>query len=354
MNRSGSWRVALIVVVIAVIAVMVGLGYVLRQLQVAQSPPQPPAAMVPSSSGCSLRVLSYTAFLGTWGPGPELAKRFATLTGCQLEFLDAGDAGLLLQKLTLFPSDVVIGFDQLSVPRARLEHKWRPLGTVLPNGIRWAEPEFMPIDWAPMTFVYRTGEIQPPTSLNDLLHPRFQGAITLQDPRTSTPGQQFLFWVLDELGVEQGFAFLARLKPSLLSVASNWTESYGLFTKKLAKLTFSYMTSPAYHWVEEKDRSYQPIMFKSGQPVQIEYAAISDACANCAMAERLLVFMHEPETQKLIMEKNYMFPVDPNVANGTPFAELLKQTVSLRTWLHLDELLKRRDELFETWRELKL
>lgn len=301
-----------------------------------------------------VRVLSYSSFLNAWGPGPEIAKRFSAETGIEVELLDAGDAGLILKKMELFSSDVVIGLDQISTLQARSERKWREFQSV-PDDLQFREPEFLPFDWGPLTFIYRKGEVEPPQSFEDLLKSSYKNAISLQDPRTSTPGLQFLFWVLDEMGEDEGFEYLAKLKPNVHSVSASWSSAYGLFTKRHSKLTFSYLTSPVYHWIEENDKSYQSASFTSGHPVQIEYAAVPESCMNCEAGEQFALFLIRPEIQKIIMEKNYMLPVVNLVAHGTLFeANNQLPELKLRQWKSLPHLLQKRDALFERWRKLGL
>ena len=303
------------------------------------------------SAHAPIRVLSYSAFLNSWGPGPEIARRFQEETGTPIEFHDAGDGGLLLKKLELFPVDLVLGFDQATLLEAETSRAWRDLSGVAPAEAKWSRPRFLAFDWAPLAFVYRQGEIDPPKALKELLDSRFKGKIAIQDPRTSTPGLQFLLWVLDEMGVEAGFEFLAKLKANLHSVSGSWSMAYGLFTKKQAGLAFSYLTSPVYHWTEEKDQTYQAAIFESGHPVQIEYFAVPESCSNCAGAESLARFLMKTETQRLISEKNYMFPAI-DTARSEPFSTLPE--VPTLDPLRFVELMKKKDELFERWQSLGL
>jgi thiamine transport system substrate-binding protein len=293
--------------------------------------------------------MTYSSFMNAWGPGPEIAKRFRDETGLTVEFQDAGDAGLLLEKLKLFPVDVVIGLDRLSLDQAREHAKWRELDS---NIEKFRESNFVPFDWAPLAFVYRKGEINPPTSLRDLLDPRFAGAIALEDPRTSTPGLAFFLWVLDAYGEDEGFKFLAALKPNIQSVSPSWSTAYGAFSKKQSKLVLSYQTSPIYHLLEEKDANYEAAAFTEGQPVQVEYAGIPNACFRCGDAEVFIHFLLKEETQKLIMRKNFMLPVASGAMDGTPFASVPEaKTTELKS---APALMKRRNELFEKWRKLGL
>jgi thiamine transport system substrate-binding protein len=246
----------------------------------------------------SLRVLTYASLMQSWGPGPEIAARFEKETGVPVEFIDAGDAGLLLRKLELFPADVVLGMDQFMVAQVSPKN-WKTL-----DATGALNDRFVPYDHAPMTFIYRTGEIEPPHSLDDLLAPRFKNAIALEDPRTSSPGFLFLIWVLDEKGEDEGFRFLEKLKPNIQSISPSWSTAYGIFTKKRAKLAFSYQTSAVYHWTKENDHTYQAADFKAGHLQQTEYAGVTASCKKCEEAQKFVLFLLSSNNQTLLMENN--------------------------------------------------
>jgi thiamine transport system substrate-binding protein len=303
-----------------------------------------------SQSNAVVRVLSYSSFVNQWGPGPEIAKLYKERYGVTVEFQDAGDAGLLLKKLELFPADLVLGLDFLSLPTARSARTWRLFRQRGAADDRWVEADFMAYDWAPVTFIYRKGEIEPPKALIDTLDQRFQNTIALEDPRTSTPGLLFFFWVLDEFGVDEGFKYLANLKPNVQSVSSSWSSAYGMFSQKQAKMAFSYLTSPVYHWTEEKKLEYQPAVFPEGHPVQIEFAGVPSTCVNCEEGEHLARFLLRPEIQKVIMEKNFMMPIIRSVTSNTPFDQL--PHFEERHWKNLGDLMSKRDSLLERWRRL--
>ena len=298
----------------------------------------------------TVHVAAYSAFLNSWGPGPEIARKFEEKTGIHVDYLDAGDAGLLLKKLELFPADAVVGLDSISVVQALSQTKWKPLAADVPSESHL--PQFLAFDQGPMTFVYRTGEIEPPRDLEALLAPAYAKTLALEDPRSSTPGLQFLFWILDQKGDDEGFAYLAKLKPSLQLVAPSWSEAYGAFTKGRAKLAFSYLTSPVYHWVNENKHEYKPVLLTEGLPIQIEYAGVPESCANCDAGTQFIKFLLTDESQKSIMTRNYMLPMNPKIMAGTPFAEL--PSAKIYQWKRLPELIKNRDALLERWRKLEL
>lgn len=335
-SRFGRFFLQVLPIALFAAILVLAIGYLLNDLRKEISRP-------------TVRVLSYSGFVNSWGPGPEIAMKFFEATGMNVELHDGGDAGLLLKKLDLFPADVVIGFDQANLPEAEATRAWRDINPGNALGAPWSKGRFVAFDWSPMAFIYRQGEVEPPRSLGDLTDERFRGSIVLQDPRTSTPGLQFLLWVLDEMGMDEGFEFLKRLKPNIHSVSSGWSTAYGIFKKGQAKLAFSYLTSPTYHWLEEKDRRYQAATFSSGHPVQIEFVAVPESCENCEGAEGFARFLLKPEIQEFIMNRNFMFPVVESAKAG----EFLKLP-SVRT-LDPDlqiELMRKKNEIFARWRDL--
>ncbi len=274
-----------------------------------------------------LRVLAYSSFTAPWGPGPALVEMFEAQmkrenSDVTVVLLQAEDAGLLLAKMEAFPADVVIGFDQLGVRLAKSKKIWRPHGVF---NSRYSDEQFLAFDWAPIGFIYRKGEIEPPQNFADLLDSRFESSIALQDPRSSSPGFQFLNWIVAEMGEDRAFEYLKKLKPNVHSMSGSWSQAYGLFTRGLAKITFSYATSILYHRISEKDDRYGFAKFEGSHPLQIEFAAISEKCNSCAKAKKFMAFLSSTEAQKIIMNRNWMFPVNEVALAGSPFATFMKE-----------------------------
>ena len=73
-------------------------------------------------------------------------------------------------------SDIVLGFDQFFLLEARKMMKWQDVSDIykdvqqpiLPTGS--ATRDFFAFDWGALTFVYREGEVPPPTHLLSLIH----------------------------------------------------------------------------------------------------------------------------------------------------------------------------------------
>ncbi len=311
----------------------------------------------------NVRIFAYSSFTSLTGPGPKLKELFEKTCNCRLEFVDGNDAGMLLQRLKLesesLGADLVIGFDQYDLQKALSEYKWRKLDFSNLN----IEPEvkpalansyFVPYDWGVLGFITRKNELKNvPAKLDDLLNPEFARKIALQDPRSSSPGMQFLFWVIRTKGEEEGLRFIQRMFDQVHSYSPSWSMAYGLFQKKKASLVYSYLTSPLYHEMIEKDTNYEALPFMEPLAVQYEFLGIPDFCKQCALAEQFVNLMLSPEGQKIIMESNFMFPVLKDVRKGTSFQAVSEQMIKDKNLLpfeipsntDIERLLKRWSEL---------
>jgi thiamine transport system substrate-binding protein len=272
-----------------------------------------------------LRLLSYSTFVSNFGPGPELISSFQKSCGCKVDVTTVRDAGLLLERLRMARFDVVVGLDQLMLADARQGFAWRSLEI---EDVDWqkvpgamADSEFIPFDWSPMAFIYKKDGRPVPATLDDLLKPEFKGQISVQDPRASSPGLQFVNWIGAIKGDKAG-EYFAALEPNLHSVAPSWSFSYGLFKKGVVRFVFSYLTSLAYHWDHDKDRSYQALIFPEGHPVQVEFAAVPAACKQCELGAQFVSHILDPASQKIIMEKNFMQPAINGLEKGSVYGEL--------------------------------
>ena len=312
-----------------------------------------------SGSVTTLRVFGYASFTGRWGAGPLLKEHFEKTCKCKVEFIEGSDSGILLQRLKIegesLGADLVVGLDQFDLSKAVSEQSWRKLNTgdmPVYDSVKPALSNsfFVPYDWGALTFVARRNDAgRHPSKLDDLLDPVYAKQIALQDPRTSSPGMQFLYWVIRSKGEDAGFEFLKKMMNQAHSFSPTWSTAYGLFTNKQASLVYSYVTSPLYHLVEDKDKNFVALPFAEPSPVQFEFVGIPEFCRHCDLAEQFVNLMLSPEGQKIIMEKNYMFPVMKGVMEGTPFESAMTvktmDEVEMLSTSEVDRLLKRWTEI---------
>lgn len=289
----------------------------------------------------TVRVLTYSTFVGANGPGTIILRGFERANGVKFEVVTVNDAGLLLQRLKLAPFDVVIGLDQMLLEEAKTAFEWETLEL---DRTGWAEApaaladaRFAPIDWSPLTFIHRGEERDVPASFSDLTKATFAGQFTLEDPRASTPGLQFLQWVRALRG-DQTAEWLRTFKPNVATIAPSWAFAYGLFKESKTRFVWSYLTSLAFHWGDQKDRGFRGLILPDGHPVQVEFVAIPRGCKECEVARKLVATLFTDESQRALMTRNYMLPVKMSLTQGTIFAELPKvKTITTPTEKSFDE-----------------
>jgi len=281
------------------------------------------------SDSMSLKVYGSSSFIGSWGPGPALKEIFEKQNGIKVTYLEMADPSLVIQKISFegkqAVGDVILSIDQYDVARISDKLAWKIID--IKNDLKlnsqlsgiYKNEYFKPYDWSPLSFVARNQLEVSIEKLDDLLKPELKGRIALEDPRTSSPGLNFLSWVFKNKSPADAEIFLKRLIPQLHSVSPSWSAAYGLFKNKQVDIVLSYVTSPIYHLVEENDPHFKSLEFKEEHPIQVEFAAVPDTCQNCEAGIKFVEFLQTAEAQRIIMEKNYMFPIKKNVQEGTAF-----------------------------------
>ncbi len=301
-------------------------------------------------------VYAPTSFVDSYGPGEDLKKMFETTCDCTIVYVDVGSSRLAIDRMAFDPKkrvDVVVGLDLLLLKTAATRVKFQELNDL---SAPWQDQlrgfsfrRFTPYDWSPMGFVYREPNKDLPkvASLEAALNELPEKSISLADPNSSTVGLEWLYWLFrTSTNVDESLRKLARLT---YIVTPNWSASYGLFKKHQVPMTFSYLTSLLYHWQVEKDHSYQFMQFSEGHPVQVEYAAVPEACWDCAVAKNFVQFLTSVEAQKVLAQKNYMLPAVKNIPLDSSFEELPKvKTLGLEK---IDEFVTQQPQLIEVWKK---
>ena len=298
-----------------------------------------------------LRVMTYSSFVGVFGPGVHVKKEFEKICDCQLKWIKVPDSTLFIQRLSLkedgFKTDVVLGLDQLSLKTAQLL-SWESLK--LKKEIftfpaqEFLSDEFTPYNWSPMSFLAR--KKMDTLSLNDLLKEKYKNNISLPAPRTSTVGFQFYYWIWSVFK-EQTEDFLNNFKDRLYGLPPSWSTSYALFQRGHVDLSFSYLSSLLYHR-EQNQQDFHFVLFKEGHPFQVEFMAISGFCTECELARSFVRFLLTPKIQALLKQKNYMLPVIHLKENGS-----LKDIISKLKLIQYDPVfLDHKEEWLNKWDHL--
>jgi len=299
-----------------------------------------------------LRVYTYSSFNSEYGPGSELSDLFKKLTGYKIEYISSDSA---LTMFRLFKNDtkkvdVFIGVDQFTKEKALKDVSWKKASIRFDKSFYNifkidASSKLIPFNWSPMTFIYKKSTTAPPMGWQNILDKKI--SISIPDPRTSSPGNVYLFWLYSSF--KDRFIAATSSLSEHSTWSPSWTTSYGLFTKGKLNMGFSYLSSLAYHW-KNKDFDYQAASFKSGHPVHIEYSGVPAHCNHCNVAKRFLNFLVSPEAQKIIMLKNYMLPVRKAIVKGTVFEKL--PNINLISLNKISQFNKGRSSIIDSWKKI--
>lgn len=282
-----------------------------------------PAAFAAKGAKPVLTVYTYESLVSEWGPGAEVKSAFEQTCGCELRWVAAEDGAALLTRLKIegakTKADIIMGLDNNLMAEARdtnfflpYQAKW---AKTLSLPVEWKDTVFTPFDYGHFAFMMDTEKVKtPPKSLAEFLDGKdWNKSLIVQDPRTSTPGLGMLLWVKSIYGDKSKEA-LEKLRKKTLTVTKGWSEAYGLFTKGEAPFVLSYVTSEAYHVVEEKSTRYKAVPFSEGHYLQVEVAGILKSSKQQELAKSFMDFLGDPRVQSAMALKNWMMPVIGKVA----------------------------------------
>lgn len=275
------------------------------------------AAPVFAEDTPTLKIYTYDGFAADWGPGPALKQGFeAICDGCAVEWIAADSSIGTLRRVQLegdtTEADLIVGLDTAIAGEARAtglfaDHGLELTDLTLPEP--WTDAQFVPFDYAHFAFVYDTDSVTtPPKSFEELIALPADFKIAIQDPRSATPGLGLVLWIRAAYG-DRAPEIWAGLKPHILTVTRDWSESYNLFLNGEADMALSYTTSPAYHILAEQDDTIHAAMFDEGHLAQTEVAGILKSSENQDLARQFLAYLASVEGQKVIPTTNWMFPV---------------------------------------------
>lgn len=287
------------------------------------SPPSEPTQSAPPTESDTLTVLTHDSF---YLPEETLAA-FAKATGYQVEYVQPGDGGTLLNQLILTKDaplgDVVFGIDNTFAGRAIEAGVLAPYTSpALPEGASELGKDgagvLTPIDFGDVCLNADLGWFEEkglavPQTLDDLVKPEYADLLVVSNPASSTPGLAFLITTVAAKG--DGYLdYWKHLKANGVKVVPGWTEAYtvefsGSSGKGPRPLVLSYSSSPA----SELGEDGKPRTANLPQTClrQVEFAGVIAGAQNEVGARKFVDWLLSPEVQAQIPASMWVYPVDP-------------------------------------------
>ena len=295
------------------------------------------ALALSASFAQTLRVLTHNSF----NISSDVLEAFTRETGVEVQLLEGGDAGETVNRAILTKgnplADVLYGVDNSLIARAAQEGIFEPYQSPLldrvPETYRFSENNLVtPIDVGFVNFNYDKAwfeerGLEPPTTLDDLTKPAYEGLTVVQNPATSSPGLAFMLTTIDKFG-EGWLTYWAALRDNGLEVADGWESAYYTsFTPYGGDrpVVLSYATSPAAEVVfaetTPQDAPTGNLFCDACVFRQIEAVGILKGTEEREAAERFIDYMLSVEFQNDIPLNMFVYPV----VNDATLPEVFEQ-----------------------------
>ena len=300
------------------------------------TPTEPPEPSI-------VRVMTHDSF----DVGEETIAAFEEQYGAEVDILEAGDAGTMLNQAILSAdnplADVLYGVDNTLLSRALeagiFEPYESPLLGEIPDHLELdGQHRVLPVDYGDVCLNYDKawfGEqgLAPPASLEDLVKPEYAGLTVVEDAASSSPGLAFLLATVGHFGETGDYTYLdywAELRDNDVLVTSDWETAYwGHFTYGSGgegdrPIVVSYASSPPVevHFAEEPfEEAPTGVVVGVGSCFrQVEFVAILKGAQNQELAQAWVDFMLGTSFQEDIPLHMFMFPANENAALPEVFA----------------------------------
>jgi thiamine transport system substrate-binding protein len=268
--------------------------------------------------------------------------RFEAESGLTVRILQAGDAGLVLNRALLTKDapegDALFGIDDSLLSRAIDEELFDDYS---PPALVHVDPMLAPPDAAVTPIDH--GEVclnvdrswfadrglPPPTGLDDLLEPRYRDLLVVASPATSSPGLAFLLATVARYGEDGWQRYWRALRDNGVTVADGWEEAYTQRFSGAAgspgtrPIVVSYATSPAAEVMfAGKPMAEAPTAaIEDGCFRQIEYAGVLRGAANPDGARALIDFMLSEAFQEDVPGSMFVYPVREGIRLPQEFVD---------------------------------
>ncbi len=278
----------------------------------------------------------------------EVLSTFESEHDAQVEILQAGDAGVVVNQAILTKdnplADVLYGVDNTLLGRALeaeiFEAYQSPLLEAVPDRLQLDDQHrALPVDYGDVCLNYdkawfEAQGLAPPTNLQDLTAPEYEGLTVVQNPATSSPGLAFMLATIGRFGETGSYTWLdywAALRDNGVFVTEGWSEAYyeqftyGSGGAGTRPVVVSYASSPPVevHFSDEPfEEAPTGVVVGDGSCFrQIEFVGVLAGAENPDLAREWVDFVLSETFQEDIPLHMFVFPANENADLPPVFAE---------------------------------
>ena len=262
---------------------------------------------------------------------------FTEATGIEVEVALGGDAGELVAKAGLTAGnpegDVLWGVDNALLSRALDETIFDPYVSTAhplrPELVDVGAGAVTPVDYGDVCInvddaALAERGLEPPTSLDDLIDPRYRGLLVVSSASTSSPGLAFLLATIVRYGESGWRDYWRALIDNGVLVVSGWSDAYYTAFSRYGgdrPLVLSYASSPP----AEVIFADPPLPADAVAPTsvmvdscfrQIEFAGVLRGTDHVDEARLLIDYLVSDTFQRLLPESLFVYPA--NVTTELP------------------------------------
>lgn len=293
------------IIIVCILALIIAIGAYLTVLQ-----PEKTLLIYTSNSGIELML-------------EETIPAFTELTGIKVEFVCAGGSGWVVNKVIAEKDNPSADMAIASLPSmlgaknvGALEKYVSLEGEYIPGAFKDSEGYFTGWFAFHTVLAYNPKFVSsPPKTFIDLLNPIYRGKLAYPDPTTSGNGLRFMAALIEIMGEDEAFAFLAELEPS---IARHDSLPLGEFIDKgelwIQISDDSIITSEV---MEEHLTDQYMCVTDEGAIAGYVAVAILEGAPNLEEAKMLVDFMLSEEGQKCVTA-GYGYPCRTGMEKHIP------------------------------------
>ncbi len=311
----------------------------------------------------------------------DLLDQFEAEHNAELQFLQLGDAGELVNQLVLSAdaplADVAFGIDNAFLSRALnadiFEPYTSPLLDEIPTDFQLdSEHRLLPVDYGFVNLNadaawFAERDLPLPQTFDDLTQPEYASTLVVQNPATSSPGLAFLLATVSYFGEEGYLDFWQALRDNDVLVVDGWSDAYytqftvGSGGEGERPLVVSYSTSPPADVLYATDERTEPASVNVSPPGgtfrQIEFIGVlrntNRSEAQEQLARDFVDFMLSQPLQEDIPLQMFVYPANENAA----LPELFEQFATVPddpASLAPEAIEENREAWIEAWTDVML